>query len=489
MVMIVLLVVGLTTALVSSLSYSTLKATRQENSSASLALAKEALISYAVADTNRPGELPCPDQDGDGNSNSAPPLCSTFVGYLPWKTLGIPELRDGSGTKLWYALSSNFYAGNSVILNSDTQGQFAVSGNTNINNVAAIVIAPGSPLCNHTHSTNNIGDYLESISNVNATTAVDASPSNDCNNTPYNDQLLAITASQILQPVEKRIAREAKACLDSYAAMPSSGGKYPWAAEVKNISQRPSKSGQYFGRFPDGIDASLINSNTQDFIDALNDLQAKLDIYAAAEAAGTLTNSIRTNLSNAGETLKDLNDPRPSQIFSNTGNKAEDAGKKAKKLAKTPPEATVINVQTLIDATQGLLETNLIAFASDSNFDDCLLLRANGSAPTAPAPYWSTWKNMLFYQVATGSTSAPGTCSPCLRIQDASDSNRAVVIVAGKKISANRNAATTSDYLEAANLLPKTDATKPYVTYRPTDTGYQLNNDVLACLDGKMKCK
>jgi len=483
--MIVLLVVGLTTALVSSLSYSTLKTTRQENSSASLALAKEALISYAVTDPNRPGELPCPDQDGDGYSNSAPPLCSTFVGYLPWKTLEIAELQDGSGARLWYALSSNFYAGNSVSLNSDTQGQLLVTGKTNITDVAAIVIAPGSPLCNHSRSTNNIGDYLESISTTTYPTAVDSSQNNDCSNSPYNDQLLAITANQIMQPVEKRIAREAKACLDSYATL--SGGKYPWAAEVKSISQRPSKPSQYFGRFPDGIDSSLINPSTQDFIDALNNLQTKLDIYAAAEAAGTLTNSIRTNLSNAGETLKDLNDPRPSQIFSNTGNKAEDAGKKAKKLAKTPPEATVFNVQTLIDATQGLLETNLIAFASDSNFDDCLLLRADGT--NSPAPYWNTWKNMLFYHVAIGSTSTPGTCSSCLRIQGASNQNRAVVIVAGEKLNANRNAATTSDYLEAVNLLPRIDANNPYITYRPTDTGYQLNNDVVACLDGKVKCK
>jgi len=484
--MIVLLVVGITTALVSSLNYSTLQTARQENSSSSMALAKEALLGYAIARVDRPGELPCPDQDGDGQSNFATP-CPAFVGYLPWKTLGIPELRDGSGAKLWYALSTNFNVGSNSILNSDTEGQLSISGKTSINNVAAIVIAPSSPLCNHTHSTNNIGDYLESISSVTATTALDSPPNNDCSSTPYNDQLLAITANQIIQPVEKRIAREVKACLDSYAEL--SGGKYPWAAEVKSISQRPSKSGQYFGRFPDGIDASLINSSTQDFIDALNDLQAKLDIYVAAKSSGTLTNSIRSNLSNAGETLKDLNDPRPAQIFSNTGDKAEDAGKKAKKLAKNPPEATISDVQALIDATQGLLETNLIAFASDSNFDDCLLLRANGTAPTSPAPYWSVWKNLLFYQVAAGSTSAPGTCSTCLKIQGASDSNRAVVIVAGKKLSTNRNAATTSDYLEADNLLPNTNATKPYVTYRPTDTGYQLNNDVVTCLDGKDKCK
>jgi hypothetical protein len=76
--------------------------------------AKEALIGFAAtyAETH-PGQpqgyLPCPDHDGDG---SADPACScsgySVIGRLPWKTLGLPPLRDGSGECLWYAVSGNY---------------------------------------------------------------------------------------------------------------------------------------------------------------------------------------------------------------------------------------------------------------------------------------------------------------------------------------------------------------------------------------------
>ncbi|MDM8561165.1 hypothetical protein [Candidatus Parabeggiatoa sp. HSG14] len=77
--------------------------------------AKEALIGFAAtyAETHSnnpmPGYLLCPDYDGDG---SADPACSrtgySVVGRFPWKTLGLPPLRDGSGECLWYAVSGNF---------------------------------------------------------------------------------------------------------------------------------------------------------------------------------------------------------------------------------------------------------------------------------------------------------------------------------------------------------------------------------------------
>ena len=69
---------------------------------ASLAKAKEALIAYAATDGNRPGELPCPDTHiPSGASHGiadllAGPNCPSNVGRLPWRTLGLPDLRDGS---------------------------------------------------------------------------------------------------------------------------------------------------------------------------------------------------------------------------------------------------------------------------------------------------------------------------------------------------------------------------------------------------------
>jgi hypothetical protein len=61
-----------------------------------------------------PGYLPCPDLDDDG---WAEPTCgsqngesgqSERLGRLPWKTLGLADLRDGHGERLWYAVSSKY---------------------------------------------------------------------------------------------------------------------------------------------------------------------------------------------------------------------------------------------------------------------------------------------------------------------------------------------------------------------------------------------
>ena len=89
---------------------------RAEIADRALATAREALIAYAtgrpIDATVGPGYLPCPDRDDDG---WAEPTCGSMsgetgqwqrLGRLPWKTLGLPDLRDASGERLWYAVSS-----------------------------------------------------------------------------------------------------------------------------------------------------------------------------------------------------------------------------------------------------------------------------------------------------------------------------------------------------------------------------------------------
>lgn len=81
-----------------------------------LAIAREALIAHAsgrpLDEIVGPGYLPCPDRDDDG---WAEPTCGSMtgetgqwqrLGRLPWKTLGLPDLRDAYGERLWYAVSS-----------------------------------------------------------------------------------------------------------------------------------------------------------------------------------------------------------------------------------------------------------------------------------------------------------------------------------------------------------------------------------------------
>ena len=104
MVMLVIMILGATAFLVSALSSSALRTARQETSASVLAQAKEALIGYAASDSTRPGELPCPDINNDGvikitgpDADYSGSNCMSLVGRLPWKTLGLPELRDASG--------------------------------------------------------------------------------------------------------------------------------------------------------------------------------------------------------------------------------------------------------------------------------------------------------------------------------------------------------------------------------------------------------
>src|SRR5574340_386012 len=75
-VMLVIMVMGAAAFLISSLSRSALQIERDKTTAAPLAQAKQALIGYAAsadlpsnpsAATPRPGNLPCPDTNNDGN--------------------------------------------------------------------------------------------------------------------------------------------------------------------------------------------------------------------------------------------------------------------------------------------------------------------------------------------------------------------------------------------------------------------------------------
>lgn len=116
MLMLVVVVMGIAAVLISSLNATRLKNARQETTAAALAHAREALIGYAITygDTHAGqvhGYLPCPD-DGSNGEGSAELSCGylnvSIIGRLPWKTLGLAPLRDGDGECLWYAVSGTY---------------------------------------------------------------------------------------------------------------------------------------------------------------------------------------------------------------------------------------------------------------------------------------------------------------------------------------------------------------------------------------------
>ena len=182
-----------------------------------LAQAQQALINYASGRTsaNRAGELPCPDTNNNG---SAETICNTVpsqLGRFPWSTLGVPDLRDGSGERLWYAVSNNFKNNAAVTpLNSHTLGQLTVTGTQPANNIIAIVFAAGPVVAGQNRvaaNVNNVAHYLES-ENANGDTVFTTAPPSGT----FNDRLLAITPSVFFPQVEMRVVREARVFLNDY---------------------------------------------------------------------------------------------------------------------------------------------------------------------------------------------------------------------------------------------------------------------------------
>ena len=155
------------------------EAERRRVTERALAEAREALLAYAadrpVSAIVGPGYLPCPDLDNDG---WAEPTCGSLdgstgqdqrLGRLPWKTLGLADLRDGDGERLWYAVSSKHKGllncaasaacidmSPDVALGTITvrdaggallhDGTIAEPYRAREGGAAAVVIAPGAPL-------------------------------------------------------------------------------------------------------------------------------------------------------------------------------------------------------------------------------------------------------------------------------------------------------------------------------------------------------
>jgi len=148
------------------------EASRRRATERALADAREALLAHAadrsVDPVVGPGYLPCPDNDDDG---WAEPTCGSLdgasgqdsrLGLLPWKTLGLPRLTDGSGERLWYAVATKYKgllncAASSACVDmtpAHAPGTISVRApdgslihdGTHSTGAIALVIAPGAPL-------------------------------------------------------------------------------------------------------------------------------------------------------------------------------------------------------------------------------------------------------------------------------------------------------------------------------------------------------
>lgn len=174
-----MLALGLAAAFATGLTSEAARHARDRASDRALAEAREALIAYATSrpidSIVGPGYLPCPDLDDDGWAEAT---CGSLagatgqaqrLGRLPWKTLGLAQLRDGYGEPLWYAVSTRHKGllncaasatcvdlGPDSALGTltvrDASGAIVHDGRSDdpgrgiAGGAAAVVIAPGPPL-------------------------------------------------------------------------------------------------------------------------------------------------------------------------------------------------------------------------------------------------------------------------------------------------------------------------------------------------------
>lgn len=461
--MLLLLGLGVTILLYNYSSPAKLSIERDRQTAAALAQAKAALIGYAVSvdlsGAGRPGDLPCPDRDNDGDADAVPICSGAALGRLPWKTLGLPDLRDGDGEKLWYAVSSNFKnnprtacaaPGDAGCLNSDTRGTITVRnpGGNVINNgsnpdpytpsgVIAVIIAPGrvlqrqgagapqtrgctigvdcdaderctaspvtlTPKCNPLN-------YLDILSGTEDNAVFTDGSSSDGfiggdvfdagGNLIVNDRLITISYQDLMPLLERRVAREVFNCLNAYASMPQNSGRYPWAAPISDLT--PPYGDAYdtrFGRIPDTLSNSRLG-------------------VSGGVAGGSC-----------------------------------------------PASPTV-----------------------------CMSASWPGTCSITMGSWWNNWKEMVFYGVADGYKPADpisgggvpsGGCGGCLTVDPPSSTadKRVIVAVAGKRLAAvsgGQPRSTASDKSLPFNYLEDNngDASSPYVTQdiysdKPATTTY-----------------
>lgn len=469
------------------------------------------------------------------------------LGRLPWKSLGMsinsPTENDPIGYMPWYAFSRNLNSSaaiNSELLNTNSNWLkvYDMNGGLLSDRVAFVIIVPGPALPNQNRppspNLKGASEYLDSISlpagcapsgmpctitysnydlaekfvtgDEHRWMADPDNPAKQIQDPTYqfNDKLMYVTIDELMPLIEKRIAREVKACLDEYAAapVPSNGNqpsnKYPWPAPVSDTTNYTGVVGTLFGRIPAGPNVNTSSGSVYitDFTNALDTLQTSLNAWAANRNSKSLTKA----LNKAGKTLEKLAEsiadkqPTTPPVDSSVTDPLIDAGNYAKNIDKGDSSSRVTNLQALINTANSTLPST--ASTSDSTM---LTNWTDACGDLFGSSYWADWQNLVFYQVADGfkpSQTAPSCGSSCLSISGSGNTNngnglyRAAVIVAGKMKAGQTTRTPTNhaDYLEAGNQISKTPDTSPtkvLETYKVIDPNYSTVNDLVLCLDGK----
>jgi hypothetical protein len=417
---------------------------REMRTAQALAKAKEGLIAYAVAvlpDTfaKRPGELPCPDLNNDGKAEL---LCDTVeqrIGRLPWKTLGLSDLRDADGERLWYALSTRYqrknsnqcdHAGDPTCLNSETPGTITVrdshgtlvhDGTTPANDPAivptgaiAVVFSPGAIITrlgdSEPQDRSCTGDA--DVPSCEQTTICSGPTTARCNAVNYLDVADA-------------------------SVVPTLAG----SEDNKNFTDSSNSDGFIAGPIRNAAGHIILNDTL--IAVRYSDLMPKLELRVAREAL----NCLRTYAANNSGHY-----PWAAPVSANYSALLSDAD--GVEFGRLPQR---------LDAS---VASGLAADWNATASQDCPIGMSKDKFM-----WWANWSNLVFFAVAPGY--APGTATPscgtCLTVNAPAGAatRQVVVLVAGRPIlgevrgigstelayleDANRDGASTTLFKQAAS--------------------------------------
>lgn len=315
-------IVATSTVLLVNLNRDSLRTRQLEQTQAVLATARQALLDFAVTHPDRiPGaafSLPCPDLDAsggfpDGVAHATACMAEgvSVIGRLPWRTLGLPALKDSSSACLWYVVSGSYKdAGpdTAALVNADSNGQlqlFDIETGTISEGVAAenrpiaMVVAgmrpvaaqvrPGATLASECVPGANSVNYLDTdsgsgISNAalgGVADAVDVLAVVAGSHEDHNDRFVTISRADLERRITARtdfladmrsLGLAAAACVANYGASNPGGSndkRLPWPATVTLADYRPDSNyndadiGMYSGRLADvANDSNIATGNS-----------------------------------------------------------------------------------------------------------------------------------------------------------------------------------------------------------------------------------
>ena len=519
-----LLVLGSTWFALSAFTSAASRPAQTAHNARALAEAKAALIAWVATNAlepseANPGRLPCPQAWGDvgsANEGRAAPSCANPMGWLPWRTLGLPPLRDAAGRSIWYVVSPGWHLPNSttsLTINSDTPAQLTLDGRP----VVALIIAAGPALNAAPNAAQqaagcvartqnpalsvppNPRDYLECFS---GSTFRSNLPDNGANPVS-NDQVVAITAGDLLPALEgaiaKRIERDIVPSLRSvYAStiwgLDAANPVFPFAAPFSNpgTSSFAGAAGAFQGLLPfneiTGCSGARCLPNLVAFAAPPSDAAEVLGFGSIVSMTCVWESA---DVRRCEGQYREADEPwRPIRMemtatFTNVA------------MGLRALDATRLQVAARNNAVIGAWQPQPVTFATTMN-DGSIPGRPAGSVtitfgatlpnidamgwgstaqfrmrieravitdhalldPLAPLTGWfvrNQWYRLVYYAIApehAASAPAPRSCTSCLHVTNLAPAGkqRAILVLAGRSLSgAARPNAALGDFLEGAN--------------------------------------